>query len=58
MPVTADIKKCIHTGESVDTIRKIAMNEGMTTLDENMKQIVLSGLTSIDEMLEMSSFQM
>ena len=58
MPISAEIKKCIHTGESVDTIRNIAMNEGMIPLDENMKEIVLSGVTSIDEMLEMSSFQM
>ena len=58
MPISSEIKKSIHTGESVDTIRNIAMNEGMIPLDENMKEIVLSGLTSIDEMLEMSSFQM
>lgn len=58
MPVSSEIKKCIHTGESVDAIRKIAVDAGMITLDENMKQIVLSGITSIDEMLEMNSFQM
>lgn len=58
MPVTSEIKDCIHTGESVDTIRNIARKQGMITLDENMKQIVLSGITSVDEMLEMNSFQM
>ncbi len=58
MPVTSEIKNCIHTGENVDTIRNIARKQGMITLDENMKQIVLSGITSVDEMLEMNSFQM
>ncbi len=58
MPVTSAIKSCINHGKSVDDIRETAIKEGMITLDRNIKQIVMEGKTSIDEMVEIYSLQM
>ena len=58
MPVTAAIKQCIDTGASVDAVRETAVREGMTTLDENLRRIVLSGKTSLEEMVSMYSLKM
>lgn len=52
MPVTTAIKKCIHTGESTDTIRETAVREGMIPMTENIRRVVLDGTTSVLEMLE------
>lgn len=51
MPVTAAIKKCINEGENTDMVRHTALREGMIPMDYNLKQIVIDGMTSIDEML-------
>lgn len=58
MPVTPAIKSCINNGKSTDEIRETAVKEGMITLDENMKRIVIEGKTSVQEMLEIHSLQM
>lgn len=58
MPVTENIKRCVHNNDSVVDVRNEAIKEGMITLDENMKRIVLEGTTSINELIEMNSFQM
>lgn len=51
------IKACIINGSSQEEVRKVACTEGMTTLNENLQQIVRDGITSIEEMLEVSSMQ-
>lgn len=58
MPITSSIKSAINHGKSTDEIREIAVREGMITLDENMKRIVIDGKTSVQEMLEIYSLQM
>lgn len=58
MPVTSAIKSCINYGKNVDEVRETAVKEGMITLDENIKRIVVEGRTSIDEMIEVYSLQM
>ncbi len=58
MPVTPAVKSCINHGKSVDEIRETAIKEGMITLDENIKRIVMEGKTSIEEMVEVYSLQM
>jgi len=58
MPITNLIKSAINHGKSTDEIRDIAVREGMITLDENMKRIVIDGKTSVMEMLETYSLQM
>lgn len=58
MPVSSAIKSCINHGKSMDEIRETAIKEGMTTLDANIKRIVIDGKTSIQEMLEIYSLKM
>lgn len=58
MPVTNAIKKDINTNASVDVIRETAIREGMITLDENLKRIVIEGKTSVEEMINLYSLKM
>ncbi|MDF1493366.1 GspE/PulE family protein [Caproiciproducens sp. CPB-2] len=58
MPVSTGIKACINNGKSTDQIRETAVQEGMITLDENIRRIVIEGKTSVQEMLEVYSLQM
>lgn len=58
MPVTPKIRECINHGRSVDEIRATAIAEGMITLDENIRQIVIDGKTSVEEMLEVYSLKL
>jgi type IV pilus assembly protein PilB len=51
MLVTSEIKKAIHEEQSTDVIRKIAVEQGMVTLLENAKQILLEGVTSLPEVI-------
>lgn len=58
MPVTPAVKYCINHGKSVDDIREIAIREGMITLNDNIRQIVMEGKTSVEEMVDIYSLQM
>jgi len=58
MPVSPAIRACINHGKNTDDIREIAVKEGMITLDENIKRIVIAGKTSIDEMVEIYNLEM
>jgi type IV pilus assembly protein PilB len=58
MPVTPAIRACINHKMNTDVIRETAIKEGMITLDDNIKKIVMSGITSIDEMAEIYNFEM
>lgn len=58
MPVTDRIRKCVNTGAGMDAIREAAVREGMITLDENLKRIVLEGITSVEEMLDIRAMKM
>jgi type IV pilus assembly protein PilB len=58
MPVTNTIKRLINSNATVDTIRETAIQEGMITMDENLKQIVICGRTSVEEMVNIHSLKM
>lgn len=58
MMVSPAIKKCIHVGESVDTIRDVSVEEGMIPMSENIRRLVVAGKTSVEEMLEVHTMQM
>lgn len=45
-------RKEIYRGESADKIREIAVKNGMLTLAENCKRLVLQGVTTFDEMMK------
>jgi type IV pilus assembly protein PilB len=54
MKMTSDIRKEIDTSESIDLIREAAKKQGMSTLEDNCRELVLSGTTTVDEMLRIS----
>jgi type IV pilus assembly protein PilB len=54
MKMTAEIRKEIDTSESTDLIRKAANKQGMITLEENCRDLVLGGITTVEEMLKVS----
>ncbi|WP_130807165.1 GspE/PulE family protein [Senegalia massiliensis] len=48
------IRESINNNSSIDNLKEIARNSGMTSLYENNKDLVLKGITSIDELLKVS----
>jgi len=55
MELTSTLKELITTNASEKEIRQAAAREGMATLRENGFRLVLEGLTSIDEVLRVTS---
>ncbi|MEL7649825.1 MAG: GspE/PulE family protein [Sedimentibacter sp.] len=49
MKADKDIRDIIYRGGSADELARAAERNGMTTLKENCRQLVLSGITSVDE---------
>lgn len=54
MEVTHDLQKVIARGGNADEIKKVALDEGMTTLHMGAVQYVLEGITSMGEMKKVS----
>ncbi|WP_027398493.1 GspE/PulE family protein [Anaerovorax odorimutans] len=55
MYISSKIRKAIYEGQSVDDIKKAAIEEGMITLFENVRIRVLEGVTTYEEMLKLYS---
>ncbi|MBE3592505.1 MAG: type II secretion system ATPase GspE [Thermoanaerobacter sp.] len=54
MTVTSDIRELINTKVSSDVIGAQAVKNGMKTLRESAKRLVLQGKTTIDEMIRLT----
>lgn len=54
LPVTKAIRRLINDRKTSDDIRTEAIEEGMITLREDVKRLVLDGITSIDELLRIT----
>ncbi|QEK12124.1 type II secretion system protein GspE [Crassaminicella thermophila] len=54
MPINEKIRFLIDDKAGIDKIRKEACNIGMTSLKENCKQLVLEGVTTIDELIRIA----
>ncbi len=54
LPVTDKIKTMIDQRESLDKIKQEALSEGMVTLRYSCKELVLKGITTVDEMIKMT----
>lgn len=54
MQVDADIRRLINQGKNVDELRICAINSGMTTLMDNSIELVLKGITSLEEILKVN----
>lgn len=50
MSIDETIRALIDERASIDKIRKAAFEKGMTSLKENCKQLILEGVTTIDEL--------
>ena len=55
--ITRSIRESIDQGKDYDTIRSIAMDEGLVPIEESLKQYILNGSTSLDEGLEILAFE-
>jgi len=51
MKMNAEIRNEIDASKSTDSLRKAAMRQGMKTLEDNCKELVLNGTTTFEEML-------
>lgn len=54
LPITEDVRKAVLTHAEAHEIKSIALKEGMITLFEDGTQKVLSGVTTIEEVLRVS----
>jgi len=51
MKLNAEIRLAIEASQSTDSLREAAMRQGMKTLEDNCKELVLNGTTTFEEML-------
>ncbi len=55
MPITSTIRAMIDSNTSIDVIKEQAIKEGLTTLYQSCLDLVLNGMTTIDELLKLTS---
>jgi len=54
MKVTGTIRNLVDKDATTDEIRQAALEEGMVSLRENCKELVLRGVTTVEEMLRVA----
>ena len=54
MPVSYTIRQLINQGASADTIREQAIKEGMNTLKKSCSNLVLDGITTVEELIRVA----
>lgn len=52
--IDREIRNMIVLGKSIDEVKQRARQKGMTTLNETARELVIKGVTSVDEMLRMT----
>lgn len=57
MKISPEIRQGIYNGESADRLKEIAIKNGMISLRENCKRLVLEGTTTLEEMLKVAYLQ-
>lgn len=50
MEITREHREAINAGENADFIRDISVKNGMTTLRDECRELVIKGITTIDEL--------
>lgn len=58
MEMTRQHREAINAGENSDTLRDISIKNGMKTLESECKDLVLSGMTTIEELSTIVAFSM
>jgi len=51
MPITKEIRKLIDERAGMDELRKTAKEQGTLSLKENCKELVINGITTVDELI-------
>jgi len=54
MTITKELRALINKGASVDEIREATEKQGMLTLQENCRQLIVDGISTIEEMLRVA----
>jgi type IV pilus assembly protein PilB len=54
MPINSQIRELIDKRASIDHLRNISMRHGTTTLRDNSVKLVLSGVTTVEELLKVT----
>ena len=54
-PVSSGIKKMISTGVETNDIQQLAIREGMTTLRQDAWEKVKTGVTTVEEVVRVTS---
>lgn len=54
MPITQDLKSLIDHKESIDVLRRKSIEEGMITLRVNCTELVVRGITTMEELLKVT----
>ena len=54
MPVTKEIRHLINTNGNQDDIKEVAKKAGTIPLKENCRDLVLQGITTVDEMIKVA----
>ncbi|MBC3796694.1 GspE/PulE family protein [Acetobacterium tundrae] len=57
LKITRNIRESIGQGKDYDSIRQIAMEEGLIPIEESLKQYILNGSTSFAEGFEILAFE-
>ncbi len=54
MNMTKEVKALIDSRSNIDLIKEIVIKEGMVTLRENCKHLVLNGITTVEELIKIT----
>ncbi len=54
MPISSNIRNLIYHDANADLLRKQAIEEGMSTLQESCRRLVLEGITTTEELIRVS----
>lgn len=54
MHMTRPLRRLIDASSSIDTVKEKAIEEGMITLKENCSELVLNGITTVEELLRVT----
>ncbi len=55
MPITRQVREAINRRLTSEEIKDIALNEGMTTMRMSAREFVLQGITTVEELLRLTS---
>lgn len=52
LPISQHIKTAVHNGATTEEINQVGLNDGMIPMIDNLRRVVIDGVTSIEVMLD------